>query len=207
MPPARSGNVPPRPVAPVRDHEICRADERLLTIAEPNRGSVPPHGHSGPTSPSAIGSASGVRARGSAMRGIVLSAGAIRGFPDPGVLCRLLATLPFAGFLVFPSPGAFAARPGSLGGAAWPVSVRDQLQMQPGEGGGRDRVAVQLVFQPGRGVTEQTARVACGRVLDRGVAGRLAVGAEDDAERGVDRGAEERTLSVAGLAMIEPVNR
>jgi hypothetical protein len=34
--------------------------------------------------------------------------------------------------------------------------------MRPGEGGGRNRVAAQLVFQPGRGVTEQTARVACG---------------------------------------------
>jgi hypothetical protein len=38
------------------------------------------------------------------------------------------------------------------------------------------------------------------------VVGRLAVGAEDDAERGVDRGAEEERLSVAGLAMIESQN-
>jgi hypothetical protein len=45
-----------------------------------------------------------------AMRGIVLSAGAIRDFPDRGVLCRLLATSPFAGFPVFASPGTFAAR-------------------------------------------------------------------------------------------------
>jgi hypothetical protein len=45
------------------------------------------------------------------LRGIVLSAGTIRGFPDPGVLCRLLATSPFAGFPVFASPGTFAARP------------------------------------------------------------------------------------------------
>jgi hypothetical protein len=44
------------------------------------------------------------------MRGIVLSAGAIRGFPDPGVLCRLLATSPFAEFPVFTSPDTFAAR-------------------------------------------------------------------------------------------------
>jgi ribosomal protein S12 methylthiotransferase accessory factor YcaO len=34
--------------------------------------------------------------------------------------------------------------------------------MRPGEGGGHNRVAARLVFQPGRGVTEQTARVACG---------------------------------------------
>ena len=47
-------------------------------------------------------------------RGIVLSAGAIRGFPDPGVLCRLLATSPFAGFPVFASPGTFAAGPAHL---------------------------------------------------------------------------------------------
>jgi hypothetical protein len=44
------------------------------------------------------------------MRGIVLSAGAIRGFPDPGVLFQLLATSPFAVFLVFASPDIFAAR-------------------------------------------------------------------------------------------------
>ena len=41
--------------------------------------------------------------------GIVLSARAIRGFPDLGVMCRLLATPPFAGFLVFASPGTFSA--------------------------------------------------------------------------------------------------
>src|SRR5579872_912737 len=80
---------------------------------------------------------------------------------------------------------------GSLGGAAWPVRVRDQLRMRPGEGAGGGGVAAQLVFQPGRGVTEQTAGVARGGVLDRGVVGRLAVGIEDDAERGVHGGAEE----------------
>jgi hypothetical protein len=56
---------------------------------------------------------------------------------------------------IFASPSTFAAGPGSLGGVAWPVSVLDQLRMRPGEGGGRNRVAAQLVFQPGRGVTSR----------------------------------------------------
>ena len=74
--------------------------------------------------------------------------------------------------------------PGSLGGAAWPVGVGDQFRMRPGEGACGGEVAAQLVFQPGRGVPEETAGVAAqGGVLDRGVVGRLRVGVEDDAER------------------------
>jgi hypothetical protein len=52
--------------------------------------------------------------------------------------------------------------------------------MRPGEGAGGGDVAAELVFQPGRGVTEQTARVA--EVL------------------------RKNALSVAGLAMIESEN-
>ena len=56
--------------------------------------------------------------------------------------------------------------------------------MRPGEGAGGGEVPAQMVFQPGRGVPEETAGVAAqGGVLDRGVVGRLRVGVEDDAER------------------------
>jgi hypothetical protein len=79
------------------------------------------------------------RARSADLRGIVLSAGAIRGFPDPGVLCRLLATSPFAGFLVFASPGIFAARP-----PAHLVALPGQLVFETSSGCGPVKAAAAI---------------------------------------------------------------
>jgi hypothetical protein len=86
------------------------------------------------------------------------------------------------------------------------VSVQDQPWMRPGEGGGRNGVAAQLVFQSGRGVTEQTARVACGgfsiEVWSAGLPSELRM-MPSAAWTEVLR---KNALSVAGLAMIESEN-
>src|SRR6185369_2645871 len=86
-----------------------------------------------------------------------------------------------------------------LDGAARPVDVRQQLRVRAGERAGRGGVAAQLVLQPGRGVAEEATGVPAVRgVLDRGVVGQLAVGGEDDAERGVHGGAVEVRLLGGG---------
>ena len=78
--------------------------------------------------------------------------------------------------------------------------------MRPGEGAGGGGVAAQLVFQPGRGVTEQTARVACGgfsiEVWSAGLPSELRM-MPSAAWTEVPR---KNALSVAGLAMIESQN-
>jgi hypothetical protein len=79
--------------------------------------------------------------------------------------------------------------------------------VRPGESGGRDRVAAQLVFRPGRGVTGQTARVERGgfsiEVWSAGLPSELRM-IPSAAWAEVLR---KNALSVAGLAVIESQNR
>src|SRR4029077_353706 len=106
---------------------------------------------------------------------------------------RLMLADKSSSFRAIPRPGG----PGrcSLHGAAGPVDVRQQFRVRTGERACRGGVAAQLVLEPGGGVAEEAAGVpADGGVLDRGVIGELAVGGEDDAERGVHRRAVEVRL-------------